>query len=136
MYQRIFKYIEENIYNLEPESFTTDFEKAMRKGLQSVYGNISLIACWFHYTQALRRRCSKIGHFFETLSRDENANRIFHKVMALPLLPTDHIRSAFNMLKLALQCIGANGVFDEFFKYFERQWLKNVSMPLHNVALN
>lgn len=127
-YAHIFEYIEQNIFQLEPDSFTTDYEKAMRNGLKSVYKNALLVACWFHFCQALRRKCSKIPDFFKHVSSNEAADRLFHKFLALPLLPSDKIREGFAMLKLGLQCMEPREPYEKFLKYFETQWLKNVSV--------
>lgn len=75
-YKNIFQYIEENIFKLEPDSFTTDYEKAMRNGLKAVYKNVLLVSCWFHYCQALRRRCSKIKDFFNYIASNEAADSV------------------------------------------------------------
>lgn len=127
-YAHIFEYIERNIFQLEPNSFTTDYEKAMRNGLKSVYKNAVLISCWFHYCQALRRKCSQITDFFNHVSNSETADRIFHKFLALPHLPRDKIREGFAMLKLALQCMEPKEPYDKFLKYYETQWLKKVNV--------
>jgi hypothetical protein len=130
-YFHIFEYIETNIFQLEPDSFTTVYEKAMRNGLKSVYKNVLLVSCWFHYCQALRRKCSKITDFFKNTAENEAADRVFHKFLALPLLPPGKIREAFTMLKLAFQCMDSNEPYQIFLKYFENQWLKKVKYRIH-----
>lgn len=125
-YASIFKYIQEHIFQLEPVSFTTDYEVAMRNAIKRIYKNAILVACWFHYTQALRRKCSKIDNFFLHAAQNEMINRIFHKFLAIPLLPPNKIREGFELLKLALQCMEPRKPFKEFLTYYERQWLRKV----------
>lgn len=125
-YQNIFMYIEENIFQLKPDSFTTDYEIAMRNGIKSVYKNAVMVACWFHYTQALRRKCSKISDFFVNAATNETIDRIFHKFLSLPLLPPNKIKEAYSSLKLAAQCMENREPFDQFLKYYENQWLRKV----------
>lgn len=127
-YRSMFEYIEENIFQLEVDCFTTDYEKAMRNAIKSVYTNATLISCWFHYCQALRRKCSKIKHFFVCAAKNETVERIFHKFLALPLLPPSKIQEAFDLLKLALGCMQPRQPFEEFLKYYEKQWLRKVNM--------
>lgn len=126
-YTAAFKYIEEKIFQLRPTSFMTDYECAMRKGLIAVYPGAQLHACWFHFAQAVRRKASKIPNFLKELARDENLNRIFHKFLALPLLPHDQIINAFSMQKMAIECRTKTNIFKEFIEYYSKQWLKKVS---------
>lgn len=125
-YSAVFRYIEENIFHLHPTSFTTDYECAMRKGLADIYPLAKLLSCWFHYTQAIRRRSSKIENFFKEILSDEKLNGIYHMFLALPLLPDYHIREAFNMLKMTIDCLQKTDIFCVFLAYFERQWLQKV----------
>lgn len=126
-YAAVFKYIEENICKLNPTSFMTDYECAMRNGLRAVYPNAKLHACWFHYTQAVRRKSSKIPNFFKELAKHEYLNRIYHKFLALPLLPQHEIMNAYSMLKMAIECRSETNIFEEFLQYFSKQWLQRVS---------
>lgn len=126
-YTAVFKFIEENIFELNPKSFMTDYESAMRKGLMAVYPSVQLNACWFHYSQAVVRKASKIPNFFKELRKDENLDRIFHKFLALPLLPHHEIFNAFTMLKMAIECRSKTHIFEPFLQYFSRQWLVKVS---------
>lgn len=125
-YHNLFKYIEDRIFNLEADSFTTDYEKAMRNGVKSVYPNVVMVACWFHYTQAVRRKCSKIGNFFYQCSNNEIIDRLFDKFLAIPHLPPNNIREAFSLLKLAVNCMTNKEPFEEFLKYYEKQWQRKV----------
>lgn len=127
-YVSIFKYIEEKIFSLEAASFTTDYEVAMRNAIKRIYEDAILVSCWFHYSQALRRKCSKINTFFFHAARNETLNRIFHKFLAIPLLPPNKIKEAFALLKLALECIEPRKPLTEFIKYFEKQWLRKVNI--------
>jgi hypothetical protein len=126
-YIAVFKYIEEKIFQLKPISFMTDYERAMRRGLYAVYPNATLNACWFHYSQAVGRKASKIPNFFKELAKDENLDRIYHKFLAFPLLPHAQTLNAFAMLKLAIDCRSKTHIFEPFIRYFSKQWLEKVS---------
>lgn len=127
-YAAAFKYIDENIFKLRPTSFMTDYERAMRNGLTAVYPEAKMRACWFHFTQALRRYAAKIPNFFKELAKDKKLNKIYHKFLALPLLPDNEIKNAYSMLKMTIQCLSKTDIFQPFLDYFERQWLLNVSL--------
>lgn len=126
-YTAVFKYIDENIFQMNPKSFMTDYETAMRIGLAAVYPSAELNACWFHYSQAVVKKSSKIPNFFKELRKDESLDRIFHKFLALPLLPHYEINNAFSMLKMAIECRSKTHIFQPFLEYFSRQWLEKVS---------
>lgn len=123
-YTAVFQFIEANICKLNPISFMTDYECAMRNGLRAVYPDAELHACWFHYTQAVRRKASKMPNFFKEVAKDDYLNRTYHKFLALPLLPQHEIMNAYNMLKMAIQCRSSTNIFEEFLQYFSKQWLE------------
>lgn len=106
----------------------TDYECGMRKALAEIYPDAKLVSCWFHYCQAIRRKCSKFGNFFATLQKDKPSEKLFLKFLALPLLPADQIRETFNMLKLTANAMDDKGkLFTPMLKYYEKQWLQRVS---------
>lgn len=128
-YKAVFAYINDNIFDLNASSFMTDYESGLRKALKEMYPTAKMVSCWFHFCQAVRRKCSKIPNFFAKIQKNEAAERLFLKFLALPLLPADKILEAFNMLKLAANA--TSGIpFKSFLKYFESQWLQKVSLFL------
>lgn len=120
-YIALFEYIESNICHLDPSSFMTDFESGMRNAIRHVYPACNLRGCYFHYTQAIRKKGRKIPGFFEAIVKDKAMHRLFRKFLVLPLLPSDKIKSAFDRLEYAAQSFGTT--FDEFIKYFKMQWI-------------
>lgn len=129
-YTAVLRYIEDNIYKLQPVLFMTDFETAMRNALSVVYENVRIRGCWFHYCQAIRRKCAKINKFFNELDKYPDAKKIYHKFLALPLLPAMHITTAYEMLRMAAEKNHAK-IFEAFLKYYGLQWLGRVSVFLY-----
>lgn len=125
-YISLFEYIESNICELNPESFMTDYESGMRKAIRHVYPACVIRGCYFHYTQAIRKRSRKISGFFTQIVVDKDMHRLFHKFLVLPLLPQDEICNAFGQLECAAKSYGS--VFDEFVKYFKMQWIIMVTI--------
>lgn len=107
----------------------TDFESGMRNAIRQVYPSCDLRGCYFHYTQAIRKKARKIVGFFETIVKDKAMHRLFHKFLVLPLLPEDQIKPAFSQLESAAQSFGQT--FDVFVKYFKMQWIIMVSLLLY-----
>lgn len=128
-YTHVFKYINENIFNLECASFTSDYERALRNALRHVIPMAILIPCWFHHKQAVRKKASQLPIFFHLIRTDESAAHLYQKFQALALLPPDMIIDAFNALKeVAISTYGHK--FKPFVDYFERQWIESVSVSL------
>lgn len=124
-YQHIFMYIEGNVFSLRCFSMMTDFELAMRNALKSVYPDVIFFTCWFHLVQAVKKFASKLNLLVKLLKQNEEALKIYKKMLALPLLPANHIADVFHKLKtVALSKF--NKQFRSFFAYYERQWIQKV----------
>lgn len=46
-YMDVFKYIEDNIMNLKPNSFMSDWEAGMRKAISICYPDARISGCWY-----------------------------------------------------------------------------------------
>lgn len=136
-YVEVFQFLERNCMRLNPSSFMTDFETAMRNALRRVYGaGIRIRGCWFHYTQAVRRRCASIADMFRSLNADKEANNLYNRFLVLPLVPENKIVEAYHLLKSEADQFGT--LFDDFLDYFDRQWIVRVSnnkdfAQIHNI---
>lgn len=127
LYKATLNYIEDNIFQLNPTSFTTDYERAMRNSLKLIYPEANFGNCWFHFTQSVRRYASKLENFFAMLSKNENLKQAYHMILAVPLLRARDILGVFEMIQLKIQCDEQKDVFDKFLTYFKSQWFKKVS---------
>lgn len=125
-YTHLFQYIRDNIINLEGNSFMTDFEKSMRNALRKIFPNIKYYNCWFHFCQAVIRKCKAIPGFLNFVRSSPQLNQLLHKFLVLPLLPAEKIKEAFALLKLEAALVNRN-LFAEFISYFEKQWIVRVS---------
>lgn len=112
---------------LKARSFMTDFEKAMRGALREVHPVALFYTCWFHFTQAVKRHASEIGgSVMGHIRSNTPLAKIYYQLMCLPLLPAVEIEPTFYLVKQ--ETIAEHGnVFNQFFRYFERQWLRAVS---------
>lgn len=125
LYRDIFLYIKENLIDFECNSFLTDYETGMRNALREIYPNVQLLACWFHYCQAIRKMIKKL-HMTRKISTNKQIRSLYFKFLCISLLPADKIEEAF--LQLKLQCNATDMTFfADFLKYYERQWLRKVS---------
>lgn len=126
IYKNVFLYIEKHVIKLDPASFLTDYEVAMRKAISYVYPGLHMKACWFHYCQCVRRNAQKFGDFLKELSKRTDAYRLQRKFMSLPLLKPEQIAETFEILKE--EAATKHGtLFEDFLIYFQRQWLAKVN---------
>lgn len=131
-YKHLFKYIEENVFELKPVSFITDYELAMRKALKETYPNAAFKNCWFHYTQCLKRKVAQMPVLSSKIKSDKKTGLIYRKFLSLPLLNAIDIENAFIFLKNECEnekfILNGHSLFFDFIKYFENQWLKKVDI--------
>lgn len=117
-YKQLLNYIKNEIIDLKPTSFMTDYEVAMRKAVRAVHPYTKMFTCWFHFCQAVNRHGSQIRGFLMTARSSTETSSIYYQLMCLR-----HIISVFNMIQMeAKQAHGKK--FDEFLKYYEKQWIK------------
>lgn len=85
-YIDVLDFIKLKIGALSCAKFTTDYEVAMRNALQTHFPDAEARACWFHFTQAVKRYASKIPGFINYLRLEETstAMNIFRKFLCLP----------------------------------------------------
>lgn len=124
-YTHVLRCIEDEICPLNPSSFMTDYEVAMRNALGSMYPQAKLYGCWFHFCQGVKRHASQIGGFMLAARSNNKAAKAYYELLCLPLLPAEYIQNAFNLIRMENQ--NQHGeTFEQFVDYYERQWLKKV----------
>lgn len=128
-YQAIFKYIEENLFRLQPAEFMTDFEAGLRKALNDTYPDASLHGCWYHYCASIRRRLMT-QNMYRLITDDPSGTQIYRMMLSLPLLPSDRILDGFNVVKTVARENHLHKEFRKFFKYFEEFWMRMVCLLL------
>lgn len=132
-YQHLFEYINENVCSLKCNTFTSDYEVAMRNALAILFPGTRLVACWFHYSQALKRKVRQIPNFERFLHGCAAAEAIYYKLQCLPLLPAKYILDTFKQLKEEALAIDKKK-FRLFLKYFEHQWIVKVRVHSFNAT--
>lgn len=124
-YEAVFDFIDAKIVSLKgTKRFYTDYEKAMRNALKKKYRKSKQTACHFHFTQAVRRKAMKLSGFMEFFQQNENARKIYYKLLYLPLLPAKHIITVFNTLRRQANSFD-RCKFEPFLAYYYQQWIIN-----------
>lgn len=131
-YKAVFKYINENVFDLEPASIITDFEAGMRNAIETVYPASILKGCWFHFKRAIRQKCRKEGLHAISKSYPE-AKLIENALMNIPLLPQASIEQGYMEVKQMANEIRLKSKFKGVFAYFENYWLDQVRINLKKI---
>lgn len=125
-YIAIFKYIEDNVFAMQPSSFMTDFENGLRKAVVTCYPHVRLRGCWYHYCAAIRRK--SMSHNLRGLIKENDKAIFIHRQMlSIPLLPSESIEDGYNIVKQNAVDYNLQKGFEPIFEYFEKYWLKLVS---------
>lgn len=124
-YEAVFKFIEANIFQLEPNEFITDFETGMRNAIQRCYPGVRLRGCWFHFCAAVRKKLLKLG-LHKLLKINHLARRIKKMLMCLPLLPAESFAQGYEFIKLKANEWEISRELRDVFIYFEQYWFKVV----------
>lgn len=128
-YISVLEYIENNIMNLQPNQFMTDWELSERVALRRVYPGIDLRGCWFHYCNAIRRRRQKMGiKFHRLLEANKKAKLIYRQLQLIPLLPAEYIVDGFEEICHKARVQHFDKYFQDMFVYFQKYWLNVVSL--------
>ena len=77
--------------------------------------------CFFHYCQALYKNIQLLGLSTAYLD-DEEIRLASRSAMALALVPNEHVKEAFELLKE-----NSPSEMASFFDYLQKQWFKRVS---------
>lgn len=122
-YEHVFNFIEKKLkFSFDGMSFTTDYEKAMRNAIRNLYPEIKLVACWFHFAQAVKKNSSQINGFVRFLRGNKLAEDLYYKFQCIPLLPANYISSTYETLKREAYAIDKSA-FQQFISYYEKQWI-------------
>lgn len=124
-YQHVFEYVHNHVFPLHCATFTTDYEVAMRNALRKLFQDSKLIACYFHYCQAVKRRAASTYGFVDMVRTNKDARSLYYRLHCLPLLPPQYIRAMYTELKTEAVSISKT-IFRPFLKYFYKQWIEKV----------
>lgn len=129
-YKAALKYVHENLISLNCSGFIIDYEAAMRSALLQVLPNVTVLGCWFHFTQALRRKMASLTNLYDIFRNDQTGliRDTFRRFQCLALLPVEDIEPIF--LKISEDALRISEHFAPFIDYFDQEWIKRVK-PAH-----
>lgn len=124
-YKAVFDFIEKEVFQLCPAEFMTDFEGGLRKALVYTYPNARIRGCWFHFSNALRKKSRSLG-MYALIRNCPNAKMIMNMLKSLPLLPPQNFEEAYTLIKGLSDELKLFDKFKHFFQYFESYWIAQV----------
>lgn len=124
MYESVFKHLKEEI-GLRPVMMMTDFEQSARNGFASVYPNVLLKGCYFHFCQAIIKNVKdlKLGSSY---NNDIDINMIVKYLMNLPFIEPKEMKEYFKVIEEEVKKVKDDkerGKLEELLKYFNRTWM-------------
>ncbi|XP_024891392.1 uncharacterized protein LOC112467143, partial [Temnothorax curvispinosus] len=120
-----------DVVKIAPDIAIADFEKAERKALQTVFPNVQVHGCNFHYSQALVHNADK----HKILKDDQKELGWGSTKLLIPLafLPEQLVEEGFKIIDTI--------IFDDckylqsFFNYYWGTWLNGFKPAFGNVTL-
>ena len=128
LYRCIFQKIKEIAPTLSPDILMADYEAAIDSAMNTVFPDVRLTGCRFHYGQAILKKLKAVGLQTEFIN-DPPVKKWGEKFIALCLLPSNLIRLELEFLKSEMNNQGntqLKGKMRNFVQYFERYWMSQL----------
>jgi len=77
LYVNVLEKVSASVSQFAPFCAVADFEEASVSAFSHVFQDAGVVGCWFHYAQAVMKRCNKIG-LKESYGRDVDVATIVH----------------------------------------------------------
>lgn len=101
-----------------------DFEKAAWGAVASILPDVHVQGCAFHWGQAVWRKVQNIGLRSKYL-QDAQTFKYIRRLMALPLLPAEHIQPVFSKLEKKAE----TDALKELVGYLSTTWIESTIWP-------
>ncbi|XP_006820186.1 uncharacterized protein LOC102808349 [Saccoglossus kowalevskii] len=122
-YKKILKIAKRAVPGLKLERVIVDFEAAIWKAIYSVFPDVAIQGCSFHWTQAVWRKVQHLGLQVPYMENGPVHDYI-RELMALPFLPEEHIKASFNILAEK-----ATPGLQDLLDYIRSTWLDSSVWP-------
>lgn len=116
-YERMFRLLKQNLPKWNPNRFIVDFELAPIKAIRSVFTNIHLQGCNFHFKQALYKKADSLG-----ITIDTEAKHHIALCAALAYLKDELVEAGWAVIE---DMTPSNEKYTEFNNYFVSYWIRS-----------
>ena len=94
--------------------------------INTVFKDVEIKGCWFHYCQAIKRNLFAFGLKKRYVS-DWNFRFWIRRILVLPLIQVEYLEQAFKIIVKELPSNDSNII--KFIRYFISQWLSGQMSP-------
>ncbi|KAF9754353.1 hypothetical protein NGRA_3361, partial [Nosema granulosis] len=122
------------ILDIKLKILVIDFEVAIKNAFRTIFPNVTIKHCLFHFGQAIWRKISSLG--LSIFYRQDNLFRFdVRKSLALVFIRHERIPLIYNLIKEEIMVkdyyvIEENGLMiNKFFIYFEETYLNMRDLP-------
>ncbi|XP_051157996.1 uncharacterized protein LOC127279599 [Leptopilina boulardi] len=130
-YAAVFREIKRLLPELVINECMIDYEKALKKAIREEFPGADIHGCHFHFCKTNVKYACHIG-LKVYLKNNAEARHVFLLLLALPLLPANQTRDAFDQIKANMpQAI--QQTMNRFLQYFEREWFRIVTPNVFSV---
>ena len=111
-------------YKFEPKNITTDYSLAEIKAIKSLFPNINIIPCFFHFLQNI---CKKLPSLRSNNKKIKQLSRnLLANIKLLSFIPESKIKSFYSLIKKKYL---AN--HNSFFKYFDKYYFNEKKFEIN-----
>ena len=97
------------------------FETVLWQAVQTIFPNVRLQGCLFHWMQAVWRKVQEIG-LSTAYKKDDAVHKYIKKIMAVPFLPHEHIIPMFETLK----GFATSSLLQSLVSYVQSTWVDSI----------
>ena len=117
-YRRLFYVIKEMVGECDVKEMVLDFEKPVWKAIRSEFPQVRLRGCTFHWTRAVWQKVQK-SNLQVPYNKDFPTNKFVKKLLALPMLPKEHIAPVFEILSTG----AVTQPLQDLIEYIRKNWI-------------
>lgn len=130
-YVTLFNLLKSQFPDWQPQKYHCDFELAALNAIQNVFPGITVVGCYFHWSQAMWRNGKKICGQRKTKSE----KRLIGLCSVLPLLPNECLQSGWDYIQLQYNSTDSLKI-KKFLRYVKNQWLSRDVYSILSVFAN
>lgn len=115
---------------ISPSTVSCDFEWGIIKGVQDEFSDAAIVGCLFHWKQALRKNMLHVrvpvAHIKEAMKPGV--------LDLLTVVPAKNLAKGIKHVQGLINTDGAKKPWADFWRYFERTWVKSFPFDTWNVS--
>ena len=127
LYTLVFEKIKSlfNQRNINLTQIMCDYELGLRNSARVSFENVSVLGCYFHFSQAVLKKVSSLG-FSGIYRSNEGIRNCVRKLLVLPLLSPQNIYEGLRIITN-----DGPGELERLFGYFQLQWMLVSEIGFH-----